>query len=292
MTTEQTADPMADVFQTERQTCDQPAHGDEPFAKRQVVYANIDGRELSGTLYQPVQPPNGGGPAMVWCHGGGWQGGDRGQFARHGAWLATLGFTSLCITYRLTGEAIWPACVQDALCGVRWMRAHAAELNVDVARVGIGGGSAGGHLAAMVATSGGAPRWPAAGGWDDQPSHVKAAVLLNPVLRLVPREGENLTRESRQNLLGGTVEEVPERYADASPINHVSADTAACLLLHGRDDKTVSCEQSVEFFDALIRNRVGAEIELYDGVGHGWFNRPPNFQVTLARLAAFLGRRL
>ena len=103
-------------------------------------------------LYLPEQDGSSLRPALVVVHGGGWRGGDkrRGQWARIPAEYARDGYVAISVNYRLTGEAPWPAQIEDVKAAVRWLRAHATEYRVDTGRIGAYGNSAGAHLVSLL----------------------------------------------------------------------------------------------------------------------------------------------
>ncbi|MDD4891502.1 MAG: alpha/beta hydrolase, partial [Phycisphaerae bacterium] len=190
----------------------------------------------------------------------------------------------------LTGVAghKYPACVQDARAAIRWLRSNAKELGVDPSRIGIGGGSAGGHIAAMVMANADLAIDPEA----DAPIVLKAAMLMAAVLRLMPDPADGLTRESRVLLLGGTAEEIPGRYRAASPMFAELEGCPPTLLLHGTGDRVVSFRQSVEFAERLREAGVPAELELFEGVDHGQLNDEPHLPRQLSVVADFMQRHL
>ena len=120
--------------------------------KRDIVYGKGGGRDLKLDLFLPKQgeEPR---PGIVFVHGGGWQGGSRAAFQRQAAYLAGKGYVGACIEYRLSGEATFPAAIEDCKCAVRWLRANAGTYKVDPERIAACGGSAGGHLVCRVMTS-------------------------------------------------------------------------------------------------------------------------------------------
>src|SRR5438270_12467934 len=124
--------------------------------KRDLVYASPAGRDLHLDLFLPK---SGAGPfpAVVYIHGGGWVNGKKNAFQRQAAYMATKGFVGACIEYRLSGEAIYPAALNDSKAAVRWLRVNAAKYRIDPDKIGAAGGSAGGHLVALLGTTGGTP---------------------------------------------------------------------------------------------------------------------------------------
>jgi acetyl esterase/lipase len=238
-----------------------------------IVYASPGGRDLKLDLFKP-KAASAPLPTVVYVHGGGWRGGTRTQFARHAVHMATLGFAGVTIEYRLSGEAKYPAALEDVRAAVRWVR---SRQGVDAERVGAAGGSAGGHLVAML------------GAAVEQGSRVRAVAAFNPVIDLAAAGQANPTGAGGAILgfLGATYAEKPELWKEASPITHVSKKAAPMLLLHGTGDKTVPHTQSVAMWDALRQAGVPAELYLVEGAAHGFFNSEPHFGPALQRMEEF-----
>jgi len=272
----------------------QRAQQDPPFLlpdnvleQRDIVYGTGGGRDLHLILYRPKSMGT-KRPGIVFVHGGGWRSGDPNHFRRQAAYFAGKGYVCACIEYRLSGEAQFPAAIEDVKCAVRWMRANAGKYHIDTSRIAASGGSAGGHLAALLGTSD-TPRFEGTGGHDDFSSRVQAVVSFNGVadMRRMPPPQQSATGLVGI-FLGGTPAEIPDVYATASPIVHVSADDPPFLFLHGSADTTVPYQQSVDMMQALREVGVRAEIYTADGATHGFFNRPPWYQPTLERMERFL----
>lgn len=255
-----------------------------------VVYGTGGGRELRGDLFLPF-PGEGRRPAMLFLHGGGWHAGSRAQFYRQAARLAAKGVVGLCAEYRLSPEAIYPAAVEDAKCAVRWLRAFADDHGIDPERIGTTGSSAGGHLAAMLATTADIGGLEGDGGHADQHSRVQVAVLLNPAIDMRFGPEHEAAAECAATFLGGRPDEVPDVYTQASPITHVSANTAPCLIIHGTADTVVPYEQATRFRDALLACGGQAELMTIENGAHGLVNANPHFETTYARMEEFLLRR-
>jgi acetyl esterase/lipase len=194
-------------------------------------------------------------PAIVVIHGGGWLEGDKSSFASraHGVPgniedFAELGFVAATINYRLSGEAIFPAALDDCKCAVRWLRAHAKEYGVDTKHIGAYGNSAGGHLALMLAMTG-----EEAGSKGDMPYRsesggVQAAVSDSGPLDLVYQYRHETLRQVVSQFMGGAPEgERAALYHKASPANLLKADTPPLLLLYGGADEQVPVETADRF---------------------------------------------
>ncbi len=114
-----------------------------------VIFGTGGGGELRCDIFEP--PPGvKNGVAVLLVHGGGWSTGDRTQLKGYGVLLGRRGYTCIASEYRLTGEALWPAQIEDVKCTLRYVRANASELGIDGERIVVSGNSAGGHLALMA----------------------------------------------------------------------------------------------------------------------------------------------
>ena len=255
-----------------------------PQTVRDVVYAEAGGE----TLRLDAAVPDGSGPfpVAILIHGGGWTGGDKaGDIAPLLAPLADAGFTCLSINYRLAPQHRWPACRDDVLAAVRWVKAHAEQFKGDRTRIALVGYSAGGHLACFAATAPGAD------------VRVQAVVGLAPLTDFeqeLPKRGHVLGR-AQQGLLARGPELTPESLAllrELSPINHVRADLPPFLLVHGDADQSVPYEQSPAFQGKLRAYGVRCEVLTLPGAPHRlseWAKFQPDFfQQTVTWLRATL----
>lgn len=221
-------------------------------------------------------------PLVLYIHGGGWfaghtrQSGAFANFPRVLAALAAEGFTVASLEYRLSGEARFPAQLRDVNAAVRFLRANAAQYRIDPSRVGLWGGSAGGHLAALGAlTCRNTALDPAA----TSDACVQAAVPWYAItdFAAMPRIAEPGSPEQRLfGCEGGPCDAPITR--DASPVSHVDASDPPILLIHGVEDKVVPLAQSQELEAAM--KRAGAPVRsLYiANVDHSFIGKTP--QVT------------
>jgi acetyl esterase/lipase len=200
-------------------------------------------------------------PAIVVIHGGGWIEGDKSSFAsrKHGVpgnieEFAELGFVAVTINYRLSGEAPFPAALEDCKCAVRWLRAHAKDYNIDPSQIGACGNSAGGHLALLLGMVGKDAKLEGDGPYQDESSQVQAVVSdSGPIDLLFQHQHKHLPEVISKFLGGPPAGERAALYKRASPINHISATTPPLLLLYGAADTQVPVETADEFVVALAR---------------------------------------
>jgi acetyl esterase/lipase len=265
----------------------------ETLSDRVLVERNVrylaDGRDEKADLYVPLQrSAQTLSPAVVLIHGGGWTGGKR-DAARErniGTTLALNGYVGMSIDYRLATEATpsWPQNIHDCKTAVRWLRANAKRLQIDPERIGVLGGSAGGHLASMVALTGPADGLDPSGPWGEFSCSVRCAIPMYGV-------GEVRDSSSAKTMLGKTRAEAPQLYALASPITHVDAKDPPFLILHGTADKTVPVEQSEILAAALKRVGVEHDLVLVEGAPHT-FDWQPKQQDLRPLALKFLDKHL
>lgn len=272
---------------------------DPPFAlprgvrmQKDAVYASPGGRDLHLDLFRPQS--GGTAPVIIFVHGGGWRGGSKTQFHRQAAHMAARGFVCACIEYRLSGEAKWPTNIDDCKASVRWFWENRWRLNIDPRRIGAAGGSAGGHLAALMGVSQRRDSFGAHLAIPGPSSKIAAVAAFNGVFDMTKLAQQIPGHVERyfQPLFGVTPEQDPEVYRRASPIEYVGKSTPPFLLLHGTADETVPYEQAVEFQQALEPAGVDVELFTAEGAGHGFFNSPPWYEKTLASMEAFFERTL
>jgi acetyl esterase len=239
------------------------------------LYKQVEGRDLRLLV---IKPPDWKAtdqrPALVLFHGGGWTGGTPTQFNDQATYLAQRGLVCVQVEYRLVKDIPGPPtnCVRDAKSAMRWVRSHAAELGVDFNRIGAGGGSAGGHLAAFVGM---------VEGNDDPKDDVKispkadALVLFNPVFDNGPDGGWGMQR-------------VGDRFKEFSPAHNITADDPPAIVFLGRNDPLNGVPVVERFQSNMKKAGVRCETRFYDGQAHGFFNGEPWKTVTLIETDKFL----
>ena len=244
---------------------------------RDVEYGKGGDVSLKLDIYMPQTPLTTPMPAVVFFHGGGWQSGDK--YPSQITSLVRRGFFGVSINYRLSGVAPFPAAIEDCKCAVRWLRANAGKYNVDPDRIGVWGGSAGGHLSLLAGTADKSAGLEGNGGWADYSSRVQAVCSFYGPSDFVSwyrdnaRFGRTLS-SAETKFLGGTMEQKPEVYRQASPVTWVSAGDPPLLMVHGDRDPVVPFQQSQIMYDAYQALGLDAALIKVVGAGHGFINRP------------------
>lgn len=234
---------------------------------RDLVYKMPGGESLKLDLYRPqVRDPASGLAVVVWVHGGGWLNGSKDRCPA--SWLAQHGFAVASINYRLTDRAIWPAQIEDCRDAVVWLRAQAERYQLDAENIGAWGSSAGGHLVALMGTM-------PTGNENQKVAAVCDWFGPTELLTMPPntlgdgRTEQDVAGSNGAKLLGETVKDVPDKARNASPIEHVSADDSAFLIMHGSEDPGVPLEQSEKFHQRLRAAGVESGFHIVEGAGHG-----------------------
>lgn len=206
-------------------------------------------------------------PAILTIHGGGWRDGfSRDGMADHALRLARAGYVVFNLDYRGTpGGGEFPRAVQDCLCALAFVRAHAADYGIDPDRVGAIGYSAGGHLVSMLGTAAN----------DPIVAPDCAAGITGPLQAVVSGAGPQDMMLLGQadaviDFVGGTRDEVPERYVQASPITYVAPGAPPFLFIHGDSDWFVDLEHSSKMAAALDAVGTRAAVLEIPGGGHLW----------------------
>jgi acetyl esterase/lipase len=235
-----------------------------------VVYAHADGVPLRYDHYRPLEV-SGPSPAVVLVHGGAWIRGDPSQAAGNALHFARRGIATVSISYRLAPAHRFPAPLDDVRHGLRYVRAHAAELGIDATRIVLMGMSAGAHLALLAHVAPGVP-----GLEPDLPPALRdvSEDVLGVMLHYGPYD---LSRrapledgiEPVTELLGPR-ENDPEWVRLASPLTHATRATAPILLIHGTGDRTVSYRNSERVHAALQAADKPSELLLLEGAPHAF----------------------
>jgi acetyl esterase/lipase len=253
-----------------------PGKKPNPPVGEPVVYKKVEGRELKLYLVKPADwKATDRRPAIVFFHGGGWTGGSPSAFDTQAQYLATRGMVCALVEYRLldSNKTEPPlVCIRDAKSAMRWVRGYARELGIDPKRIAASGGSAGGHLSAFVGL---------VKGLDDPQddlaisAQANALVLFNPVFDNGPEDGWGTQR-------------VGARYNEFSPAHNITANAPPTIVLIGDQDKLIPLSVVDRFKTNMTKAGARCDTRIYEGQGHGFFNRDPWLTKTLIEADKFL----
>jgi acetyl esterase/lipase len=241
---------------------------------RDVEFGTGGGRPLHLDIARPKEPPAEPMPVLVYIHGGAWRAGNH-----HGGQniqFAGQGYFTVNVEYRLSQEAIFPAQIEDCKAAIRWLRANAEKYNLDTDHIGVWGHSAGGHLAALVGTSGDAPELEGEGGNPGLSTKVHAVVdgfgPTDFVHEVGAPSGIDRTKPNSPEalLLGGLIMDRPEQVKLASPLTYIDPADPPFLILHGEQDNVVPINQSEYLTEALQTAGVDVTFVRVKNGGHGF----------------------
>jgi len=251
-------------------------------ARSRHTYKTVTGPDgptgLELQLFEPAGRDRGQPlPAVVLFFGGGWDGGEPEQFFGFCEYLAARGAVAIAPDYR-TRERFGTSpfeCVADAKSALRWVRAHAAELGIDAARIAAGGGSCGGHVALCTGVI---------EGHDDPADDLAVSpapdllLLFNPVVD---------TTEA-----GYGSQKLPaDRRTELSPVHHLRPGAPPTFVVHGTEDRAVPFENIERFRARLYELGTNCTMVPFEGRGHAFFNfheSPADFEAVLERLDRYL----
>ena len=237
--------------------------------ERDIEFANPDNQHLQVNL---ARPKGGDGllPAVVCIHGGGFRAGKRESYDRLCVTLAEHGYVAITVTYRLAPAYPFPAAVLDCKAAVRWLRANAAKYHVDPARIGVTGGSAGGHLAQFLGVTAGVKEFEGEGN-PDQSSAVACVANFYGPSDLTKSYGASVdAAEVLPLFFGGDLSTKRREHIVGSPLYWVTPNAAPTLCIHGTKDDHVAYEQAGWIVDRLKASAVEAELLTLQGAGHGF----------------------
>jgi len=266
---------------------------------------NVAYASTSASQVMDIYLPEGTGPfpVVVLIHGGAFMMGDKSMEASNAAALVTKGIAAASINYRLSGEAKYPAQIQDCKAAVRFLRANATKYNLNPDKIGSWGASAGGNLSSLLGTTSGVSELEGAGlGNSSYSSKVIATVDWFGPINFLTMDAEasalgftintNSSTSPESKLIGAAVQTVPALVAKANPTTYITSDDAAFFIQVGSIDRNIPYTQSLNFCNALkaVKGATEVSYELLDGAAHGGsqFSSSSN----MAKVTAFFEKYL
>ena len=264
---------------------------DRLHSKLDVTFARYGDRTLKMDIYRPKDNWR-TLPAIVCIHGGGWRQGQKMNFRNAAQTLAARGFVTASIDYRLSGEAPFPAHIHDCKAAVRFLRANAKEYGIDPDKMGAIGHSAGGHLAALLATSAGVQELEGRGGNAEFSSAIQAVIPMGGQTDFLSERNREISRDREiwQQFLGGSQEEKPEIYRLASPLVHVDKTDPPCWIITGeKDDPSTRADR---FRQRLKELGIKSELTVVEDAPHAFLTRQVWFDEAMEIADQFFTKTL
>jgi acetyl esterase/lipase len=253
-------------------------------AQLNVVYTKVKDWEGKIDLYLPPKE-KGKSPVVINIHGGGWNHGVKESQTGFNTFFK-MGYAVANMEYRLTGQATAPAAVEDARCALIYLIQHAQELNIDINKIVVMGGSSGGHLALMAGLLGNDHRF------DNNckgVENIKVAAIIDKYGITDVWDwgyGTRITSKSATNWLGDKAKD-KEFAMLVSPIKYVNKNSPPTFIVHGDADPTVPYQQSVDLYKKFTEAGVKTKFMTVEGGLHGKFTKEKNSEVNKA-IADFL----
>ncbi len=234
-------------------------------------------------------------PAVLIVHGGGWTGGDKGDARERniGTTLAESGYVCASVNYVLAEKTtpfinnlkqVWPRNLQDCMTAVRFLRSHAEKYGIDPNQIGAIGGSAGGHLVAMLAAVGDSDGLDPDGPYKEHSCRIQAVVPMYGAHDL-----EDLAR--KRKIFAGLSNDQKELCRVGSPVTYASKDDPPTLILHGTKDSLVPVVQSEILYRTLQKTGVQSELQIIEGAPHSFHLQPKQRDLRLL-VTGFFDRHL
>jgi acetyl esterase/lipase len=237
-------------------------------------------------------------PVIVWVHGGAWMAGSKDGGVQALPFVGK-GYAVASMNYRLSQHAVFPAQIEDCKAAIRWLRANAKTYKLDAEHIGVWGASAGGHLVALLGTTGGVKELEGKLGNAEQSSRVQAVVDFFGPTDFLQMDAHAVkgsfmkhdppnSPESR--LIGGAIQKNVEKVKRANPIHYVTKDAPPFFIAHGERDPLVPCHQSELLYEALKKAKFEVTFQKIAGAGHGG----PGFNTDKmqAAIGAFFDKHL
>jgi acetyl esterase/lipase len=265
-------------------------------AVRDIAYVRYGERVLQLDLYLPKARAGRALPAIVLVHGGGWRSGVRANFAPMAIRMAERGYAAATVSYRLSPEAPYPAAIVDVKAALRWMRANAAQYGIDPRRIAVGGGSAGGQIAALAGVTDAIARFDPGAGLGAVASSAQAIVNIDGLSDFTSEaarkyeDDPNKQPSSAGAWFGGRYAEKAALWHEASPTFYVNPKTPPILFIgSGQPRFSVGREEMIARLDAA---GVASRVVLLPDTPHSFWLFDPWLEPTVEATVRFLDEQM
>jgi pectinesterase len=254
-------------------------------AKKDIVYASVAQRNLHIDIYYPFTKQKKKSAGVLLIHGGGWKSGDKSQNEALAIVLASKGYVAVTAEYRLSAEAQYPAGVHDLKDAVKWMRSNAREYNLNKRQVAVLGTSAGGQLAALLGTTN-RSKYFERNGKSTKASKVQAIIDIDGVLAF--KHPESSEGKVAAEWLGGTPDEKPRVWQEASALTHAGKNTPPILFINSSNPRFHAGQN--DFIKKLQPYNIYSEVHTIPDTPHTFWLIHPWFQQTADIIITFLAK--
>lgn len=247
-----------------------------------VPYKSVEKRQLLLDAYINNSKTN---PAVILVHGGGWKSGNKSHMKPMAQYIASKGFSCFAIEYRLSDEAKFPNSVYDVKEAVQYIKHHAVKFNVDSSKVAVLGCSSGAQMASLVGSTNDNPRFEEKTQYSTTTA-VQAIVNIDGVLAFNhPKSKEDYMASW---WLGGTFNEQPENWIDASALTHTNENTPPFLFISSQYDRFQAGRE--EMIQILNKHNIYNQVENFPNSPHTFWLFHPWFDATVSYITTFLDK--
>lgn len=255
-------------------------------AKENVVFSSIGQRHLHADVFYPAKKTKLGYPAVLLIFGGGWKSGDISMSIPMAQRLAAEGYVAVAVEYRLSPEAKYPAAVHDIKAAIRWMRANGEKYNIDKTKIAVHGVSAGGQLAALVGATNSIKKFEGNGGNNKQSSWVNAIIDIDGILAF--KHPESAEGQVAAEWLGGTYEQKPQVWEEASALTHAGKNTPPIIFIQSQYPRFTAGYK--EMITKLNKYAIYSEVHTIPDTPHPFWLFHPWFEPTMKYTLNFLNK--
>lgn len=265
---------------------------------RDIVYSRLSKtpygkRKLHLDLFRPEH--EGRYPAVIMIHGGGWRSGNKSMQVPLAQRLASEGYVTACVEYRLSPEALYPAAVCDIKAAIRFLRANAAKFSINPERIAVSGCSAGGQLAALAGMTTGISKYDCNPALISVSSEVQAIIDIDGILDFTdPNESAKDNDPAKKSAgafwFGATFKEKPDLWIEASPLLYAGRETPPMLFINSSLARFHAGRDSV--ISILNANGIYTEVHTIENTPHPFWLFHPWFSQTAEYMTAFLDKVL
>ena len=247
-----------------------------------ITYKKLNARELKLDAFINTSENN---PAVILVHGGGWKSGDKSHMKPMAQYIASKGYSCFAIEYRLSDEAQYPEGIFDIKQAIQFIKANALKFHVDTTKVAVLGTSSGAQMASLVGTTNNNSKFEEKTGYKTS-TEVQAIINLDGILAFKhPKSKEG---KMASWWLGGTYEEKPEIWEEASALTHVDENTPPTLFISSQYERFQAGRE--EMIEIMEKHNIYSQVENFPDSPHTFWLFNPWFKDTVNYITTFLDK--